>query len=325
MYHKMPLFMSNQKKKLHQNERNHRISNQIFTQFNKKIHITHYAVVLSSKWQMRHRIQEASYDTYPDTTSKKQPSGSITLEMVVVLPLFISFMVFFLFLFRILLVQETMEEALVYASRTLAVSCFSQSPAEQKTHTKLLAEAQIALQKGLKESDCPLHFIQGGVAGVSLLSSQFTGDDIILRARYEIRLPCVLLGEYRFHFVQCAQSRKWIGNVSLEQETVSDEEWVYVTPYGTVYHRDRTCRYLDLNIRAVSIRSLVTLRNADRKIYRKCESCGNSKSTTVYVTDYGERYHSSLSCGGLKRTIYMVKLSQVGGKKPCSKCGVRQS
>ena len=248
----------------------------------------------------------------------------MTLEMVIVLPLFISFMVFFLFLFRVLLVQESMEEALVYSSRTLAVTCFSESAEKRKTQAELLTEAQIALRKGLKENDCPLHFIRGGMAGVSLLSSELTGDTVILRVSYEIRLPCVLLGSYSFHFVQCAQSRKWIGNCSLETDGASDEQWVYVTPYGTVYHYDRACRYLDLNIHAVNRKSLLTLRNADRKIYRKCESCGGSENGMVYVTDYGTRYHSSLACSGLKRTIYMIKLSQAGGRKACSKCGVRQ-
>lgn len=306
MYHKMPLFISYKKKKTLKNRHNNQAA-------------------LSPKWQKKQILQEASYDTYPDTERFLRTKGSITLEMVVVLPLFVSFLVFFLFLFRILLVQESMEEALIYASRTLAVTCFKECPEEQKTQAGLLAEAQLAMQKGLKESDCPVDFIQGGTAGVSLLTSQLTGDHIILRASYEIRLPCVLLGSYRFHFVQCAQSRKWIGNRSLEQDGDSDDEWVYITPYGTVYHRDRSCRYLDLNIRAVSRQSLVTLRNADGKIYRKCDSCGASKNGTVYVTDYGECYHSSLSCGGLKRTIYMVKLSQAGGRKACSKCGVRQS
>ena len=325
MYHKMPLLKIFKKKKLHKNEHNQRIFNQKRTNCYKVIHIFHHAFALSSRQQMNHTSQEASYDTYPGAAEHVQSDGSITLEMVVVLPLFISFMVFFLFLFRILLVQESMEEALVYTSRTLAVTCFAERPGEQKTQTGLLAEAQIIFQKELKESGCPLHFVQGDAVGISLLSSQLMGDDIILRAAYEIRMPCVLLGNYCFRFVQCAQSRKWIGDLSLEQKTGADEVWVYITPYGTVYHRERNCRYLDLNIKAANLLSLMTLRNADGKIYRKCESCGNSGGKTVYVTDYGERYHSSLSCNGLKRTIYMVKLSQVGGKKPCSKCGARQS
>ena len=324
MCHKMPLTKKYEKRKLLKNEHNHQIPDQIFTQFCKAIYFSHHAAALSSKCRVKNTLQEASYDTYPDTRGKIRSDGSMTLEMAVVLPLFVSFMVFFLFLFRILLVQESMEEALVYTSRTLAVTCFTECSEERKTQAGLLTEARIVLQKGLKESDCPIHFIRGGAAGVSLLSSELTGENIILRASYEMRLPCVLLGSYCFRFVQCAQSRKWIGNLSLEQSTGADDEWVYITPYGTVYHRDRTCRYLDLNIHAVNRRSLGTLRNANREIYRKCESCGDAGSKMVYVTDYGTRYHSSLACGGLKRTIYMVKLSQVGGKKSCSKCGVRQ-
>lgn len=280
--------------------------------------------VLSSKQQIYNQSREASYDTYPHMHRQVQQEASVTLEMAVVLPLFISFMVFFLFLFRVLLVQESMEEALVYASRMLAAACWEESGQEQKTQAELLVKAQLALGKGWKESDCPIDFIRGRTTGVSLHASELTGDDIILRASYEIRLPCVLLGTYSFHFVQCAQSRKWIGNRTLGQTDDSDDEWVYITPYGTVYHRDRECRYLDLNIRAENRRSLPALRNADGKIYRRCERCGVSGSGTVYVTDYGESYHGSLSCSGLKRTIYMVKLSQTGGRKACSKCGTRQ-
>lgn len=280
---------------------------------------------LSSERSVAQTQKEASYDTYPDMDKRVWQCGSITLEMVVVLPLFVSFMVFFLFLFRVLLVQETMEEALVYASRTLAVVCYEETAEEQKTQAELLAEAQLTFRKGLTESDCPVDFIRGGTMGISLLQSELTGDNIILRASYEMRLPCVLLGSYDLHFVQCAQSRKWIGNRSLEQGEDAYDTWVYITPYGTVYHRDRTCRYLDLTIHAVNRWELVTLRNADRKIYRRCGDCGASGDGNVYVTDYGDRYHCSLSCSGLKRTIYMVKLSQVGGRNACSKCGAGQS
>lgn len=316
----MPLLNVNYKVSI----QNRSEQNQIFCPYCKARYIFHHNQALSSKHQMKNNWREASYDTYPDEGKHLQSRGSITLEMVVVLPLFISFLVFFLFIFRVLLVQESMEEALVYASRTLAVACYEEGPKEQKTQAQLLAEARILLQRGLKEHACPLHFIRGNAAGISLLASQLTGDDIILRASYEMKMPCVLLGDYCFHFNQCVQSRKWIGNVSLEQNAQSDDVWVYITPYGSVYHCDRTCRYLDLSIRAVSRNSLAALRNADGAIYRKCERCRDGGNGTVYVTDYGTRYHSSLVCEGLKRTIYMVKLSQVGGKKACSKCGIRR-
>lgn len=269
---------------------------------------------LSSVRQRKHAGQGASYGTYS--------KASITLETVVILPLFICFMVFFLFLFRVLEVQECMEEALLYASRTLAAECYSESPNEQKTGAQLLAGAHLMFADGLNKSACPTGFIRGGKLGISLLSSELAGDEVMLCASYEMKLPVRLLGVYSYRFCQCAQSRKWIGDITLNGER-EDEEWVYITPRGSVYHLTRGCPYLDLSIRAVGKASVGELRNASRGSYKSCESCGKTTGGTVYVTDYGDRYHGSLSCVGLKRTIYMVKISEVGGKKVCSKCGGR--
>ena len=199
MYHKMPLFDNYQTQKINKNS------------------------ALSSGLRASQTLEEASYDTYPHKDERAWQCGSITLEMVVVLPLFISFMVFFLFLFRVLLVQETMEEALVYASRTLAVTCYEETVEEQRSQAALLAEAELTLRKGLTESACPVNYIRGGAMGISLLQSELAGDDVTLRASYEMRLPCVLLGTYDLHFVQCVQSRKWIGDRSLEQGEDADD------------------------------------------------------------------------------------------------------
>ena len=41
----------------------------------------------------------------------------------------------------------------------------------------------------------------------------------------------------------------------------------------------------------------------------------------VYITDYGDRWHSSLSCSGLKRSIYMIRKTKATDKRMCKKCG----
>ena len=40
----------------------------------------------------------------------------------------------------------------------------------------------------------------------------------------------------------------------------------------------------------------------------------------VYYTKYGNRYHNSLSCKGLKRKVKLVALGQTDGLPQCSKC-----
>ena len=114
----------------------------------------------------------------------------------------------------------------------------------------------------------------------------------------------------------------WNGyDVENKQTTEDGEEYVFITQNGTVYHRNRNCTYLNPSIKAVLYENLKEERNENGAIYYACEKCGNTKKSVVYITDQGTRYHTSLECSGLKRTIYSIPISEVGGRSPCSKCG----
>lgn len=97
------------------------------------------------------------------------------------------------------------------------------------------------------------------------------------------------------------------------------EEMVYITKNGTVYHKDRSCSYLNPSVQLVKREDVTVLRNNSREKYYPCESCGGN-SATVYITNDGNRYHDKISCSGLKRTIYCVSLSEAEERSSCSKC-----
>ena len=91
---------------------------------------------------------------------------------------------------------------------------------------------------------------------------------------------------------------------------------------GMVYHRDLGCPYLELSIKGVGADAVTTVRNQNGEKYTACERCVKGNGTgLLFVTEYGNKYHGSLTCSGLKRTIQAVSIHEVAGKGVCSKCG----
>lgn len=118
---------------------------------------------------------------------------------------------------------------------------------------------------------------------------------------------------------------KWIGyDLSLGDTASGDEkeDLVYVTKSGTAYHRQRECIYLNPSIQMMEIEQAKRASNSDGRHYTACSVCGGS-SGIVYVTQDGVRYHSSVTCSGLKRTIDVVSLQEAvaAGRHACPRCG----
>ncbi len=256
-----------------------------------------------------------------ETSYSVHQRASFTVEAAVIIPCFVTFAVFFLFLFRVLSVQETVNEALAKTAKEAAATVYYESDDDRANETVLLAESGVILAKELSGKSQINKYIHGGVLGITLLDSSFDGDYIVLKASYKMRFPVSLLGKITWSVKASAVSRKWIGNISLEGYGENpEEEYVYITPTGVAYHRTTDCPYLDLSIRAVSRGQIGALRNKSGHKYHKCESCKLASGKTVYITDYGEKYHSDLSCNSLKRTVMAVKISEVGGRHACAKC-----
>ena len=173
----------------------------------------------------------------------------------------------------------------------------------------------------LKNQPVVEQYVSGGALGVSLLTSELEGEDVLLKANYLMRFPVKLFGNKDFLICQKTKLRKWTGWLSLEEKE-REEIWVYITEHGRVYHMRTSCPYLDLSIQSISLSELEEKRNYSGGRYAECLRCEDKENSglKVYITNYGDKYHSTIDCSGLKRNIFKKKLSETGGMQACSKC-----
>ena len=246
-----------------------------------------------------HRKTEISKVLSPFKLPVKQGRslpGSITVETALVLPIF---------LFAMLSVMYITDAIRISASNIEKLS-------EQAYTFAKYAYAGNAFLEGTALSDT-VDMINGG-------------DDIIdLVKGYRIDVPFDFLGAFDPYTVDRVRVRAFTGYDNTRHGSDSDdtpEDMVYVTERGSVYHRSLGCSHLNLNIRSVSYKKLSGERANDGAKYHACEYCAShgGSPATVYITDDGSRYHTTLSCGALKRTIHEVPLSQTS-LPPCKECG----
>lgn len=148
------------------------------------------------------------------------------------------------------------------------------------------------------------------------------GDMIRLVKPERVRAPVPILSWPAATVTACCYMRAWTGyDVQRGTDTGETEIYVYVAEHGTVYHRSENCSHLTLSIELVSREEAEERRNSAGARYHPCERCGGDGSGAVYITGEGNRYHNTISCSGLKRSVRRIPLSDVGGMPPCGRCG----
>lgn len=172
--------------------------------------------------------------------------------------------------------------------------------------------------------------IRGGSNGILFVESRMLEEDGMVDAvmRYDVEIPIGFPGMTRFHFVQRSRKRAWTGR---QEETDSgaageNEEMVYVTETGTVYHLYDDCTHIRLSVQDVEGGQVDQLRNGSGGKYKPCEKCcgGEDAETTVYITKEGNRFHSTLGCSGLKRQVRSItKKEAEESMSLCGRCGAR--
>lgn len=259
--------------------------------------------------------------------------GSMTLEAAFVLPFFLFAVINILFAVNIIGTQSRFNAALHQTGNKMAFAGYIYEWTAGNVlpdslagvaMSSIYARGQILEYVGTSYLDQSC--VVGGSGGISLAGSSVMGDgDMIdLNVSYRVKPFAGIMGFDGFTMTQRYYGRAWTGYdvTQYVSDTKQDDPMVYITETGTVYHSDRNCTYLNPSVESISAAVIGEKRNPSGAKYYSCEMCGGYKGTEqVYITKYGSSYHSRINCSGLKRTIYTVPLSQVGGRGRCSKCG----
>ncbi len=239
--------------------------------------------------------------------------GSLTVEAALVLPLFLFAMILLGYLGVMIRCQDEVQWAMTRTAREAAVEYAASENRASVSRAACLLKMN--------------RYLGGSGMYISLLDSRLLaeGEEIDLVSEYRVKLPFRLLFADTMKFRQRVHVRAFTGVESRAGESDGKNDIVYVTATGRVYHRKRNCPYLKLSLSQVKYEDLPSLRNEGGGIYRACEKCSSGKvfsvGQAVWITNYGDRYHSSGACSKIRRDIRKIKLSEAGGRAPCSKCG----
>lgn len=267
----------------------------------------------NKKISLIHKENKNNDKVQTDTSLQEVPqsillSGSLTVEAALVFPLFLFALVTILFFFRVLQINKLTWDALAATGSRMSLELGAEEDS--------LLKASLYFHKELLKENLPDTFLVGGRAGIGWSGTRLDGEYVDLCIRYKCRLPVSLFGVGNIPISQRVRMKKWTGSSGNWGEQ-ANEQVVYITPNGSVYHLTKDCSHLRLSTKIMEKEAVKA------SGYTACLLCGMEQGlySFYYVTDEGRKYHTRLSCSGLKRTIYVVRLSEAGDRAVCSRCG----
>jgi hypothetical protein len=291
--------------------------------------------------------------TYTKIFNKKflYQKASLTVEASLVMPIFLYLMIAFLYFMQIFTIQEQIQSTITKMGLGLSKSAYFYKDFpdinEAVSFDKSILDSEYVsginemtdkiisgyslklfakqyLDKDFINQSC----VKNGFDGIDFSYSSIANEDDVIDiiVKYQICIPVRIINLGDMSMLQRVRLRAWTGYevvAAYEIGEDSDEEMVYVTDTGTVYHKSKDCSHIKLSVTSV-VGIPIGLRNANGAKYSRCEECCSGEegeNATYYITSYGTRYHADRNCSGIKRSVHEIPISEVGNRTPCSRCG----
>lgn len=268
--------------------------------------------------------------------------GSVTVEAALVFPVFLCVLCGFLMMAAVVMTEAGIRHALARTADIYAVQKAAEyytdhrregqtgnddgtdTPSRTETVADTVLSAaglQTVFMSVYEGSDLEQSCIRGGRSGILLSGSDGSGEENVVKvqADYTLRLEIPFLGSWSFARQASVLQRIFTGYEETGGNAGPDGSGgtVYVTEHGSVYHTSLSCSHLCLSISGD--RAAAVLAGGGYEACEKCITKGTDPSV-LYVTVYGDKYHASLHCSGLKRNIKAIPKEKAEGMRMCSRC-----
>lgn len=250
--------------------------------------------------------------------------GSLCVETALILPIFLFAIISLLYFSAVIQYTNSVEEAIHQTVRDMAIKEYAiktitKAEISGKASGVILSETYV--RSMVNNYLNAINIKPGKISFVR--SSIDSGDIIDVIAEETIELPYSFLGIGSFNVLERGRVHAWTGYDGSKQNsnTKEKEEIVYITSKGSVYHRSKGCSHLKVVPKSIASSLIKDARSSGGSKYYPCEYCGKKESSGIfYITDYGNRYHTSINCGALTRDIEAIPISKVGSRRQCKDC-----
>lgn len=243
--------------------------------------------------------------------------GSLSIEAALVLPLFLFFLLTMLSCLQLLNFSLKLQQSIFNEGIYLSETGYDKGNITVGELAEDITDSFSSAGESLP--------VEGGIGGLNLKKSVLDNPELTkIRVEYTAKLNFDPFDLFSRKFCQQVTFHNWTGYAYglTEHADTYDEEYVYITDDSEVYHRSRDCTHIRLKIIEADSGDIKTMRNEYGEKYVSCSHCHAKLSDgKLYITAEGNCYHNSLDCSGLTRSVRAIPLSQVGNRRPCSRCG----
>ena len=249
-------------------------------------------------------------------------SGSLTLEAAIELPLFFVLIAIVLQYAVVCRTAAQFSGLLTTTAQEMAMAAYKEEYGDADNLIRgVLSDAWASSQVISKAAD------KDAVQNASFLNSSYMKENDMIRLvlSYQPKPKFALISLPFTFFVQKAIVRGWTGargssGGNSEERDNASQQKVYVTHSGSVYHTDPECSHLKVTVIPTTEEGVKKARNKSGHKYKKCPYCGKTATGNYYIDPYGERWHTSLTCPSLKRSVNTVTLDECDHLRECADC-----